>query len=278
MPPPGVFDRCCHSGRGHPQCSIHVPSILAKAPRRNRINDRDLLSNKLALEWGHWLEGANHPFYIYTDHKNLQYLCKAKHLNHHQGRRAIVLLQIPPPTLIPPWLQELPCRCSFPNVLFPKRGTLRWTPNSENSPNTCPPLWTYVTLPQHNQVIHSVHSSLGIGQPGATQPSRLQNNASGGLAWQPICDGSSKVVESVPSRRVRVIFPKGNSYHFLNPTALGHLGVDLHSVFRESQVCCLMSKQTSNNKMFLVWTDKPYVNIVQPIENRIKQIRLRINS
>ncbi|KAL0148816.1 hypothetical protein M9458_055825, partial [Cirrhinus mrigala] len=39
------------------------------------VGNRELLAIKLALEeWRHWLEGANHPFTIITDHKNLQYL------------------------------------------------------------------------------------------------------------------------------------------------------------------------------------------------------------
>ncbi|KAL0161196.1 hypothetical protein M9458_044921, partial [Cirrhinus mrigala] len=32
-------------------------------------------------EWQHWLEGAQHPFEVVTDHKNLQYLREAKRLN-----------------------------------------------------------------------------------------------------------------------------------------------------------------------------------------------------
>ncbi|KAL4007301.1 hypothetical protein ACER0C_001153 [Sarotherodon galilaeus] len=37
------------------------------------IGDRELLAVKLALEeWRHWLEGAEHPFIVWTDHKNLE--------------------------------------------------------------------------------------------------------------------------------------------------------------------------------------------------------------
>lgn len=37
------------------------------------------LSVKAALEeWRHWLEGANFPFTVFTDHKNLEYLKSAK--------------------------------------------------------------------------------------------------------------------------------------------------------------------------------------------------------
>lgn len=44
--------------------------------------DHELLAIKLALEeWCHFLEGAEHPFTIYTPHKNLTYLRMAKWLN-----------------------------------------------------------------------------------------------------------------------------------------------------------------------------------------------------
>ncbi|KAK1797632.1 hypothetical protein P4O66_008002 [Electrophorus voltai] len=37
-------------------------------------------------EWRHWLEGAQHPFTVYTDYKNLEYLHTAKRLNARQAR------------------------------------------------------------------------------------------------------------------------------------------------------------------------------------------------
>ncbi|KAL0172966.1 hypothetical protein M9458_033277, partial [Cirrhinus mrigala] len=50
----------------------------------------ELLAIKLALEeWRLWLEGSNHPFTIITDHKNLQYLREARHLNPRQARWAL---------------------------------------------------------------------------------------------------------------------------------------------------------------------------------------------
>lgn len=54
------------------------------------IGNRELLAIKLALEeWRHWLEGAQHPFTVLTDHKNLQYLQKAKRLNPRQTQWAL---------------------------------------------------------------------------------------------------------------------------------------------------------------------------------------------
>lgn len=39
----------------------------------------------------HWLEGATHPFLVYTDHKNLEYLQTTKRLNPCQARWALFL-------------------------------------------------------------------------------------------------------------------------------------------------------------------------------------------
>lgn len=46
----------------------------------------------LALqEWRHWLEGAEQPFIVWTDHKHLSYICSAKRLNSQQARWALFL-------------------------------------------------------------------------------------------------------------------------------------------------------------------------------------------
>lgn len=56
-------------------------------PKRNYdVEDRVLLAGKLAMEeWCHWLEGAEHPFVVYTDNKNLEYLQTTKGLNPRQA-------------------------------------------------------------------------------------------------------------------------------------------------------------------------------------------------
>ncbi|KAK3548255.1 hypothetical protein QTP70_005826 [Hemibagrus guttatus] len=60
---------------------------LSLAEQNYDIGNRELLAIKLALEvWRHWLEGANHPFEVIKDHKNLQYLREAKRLNPRQAR------------------------------------------------------------------------------------------------------------------------------------------------------------------------------------------------
>lgn len=54
------------------------------------MGNRELLAVKLALEeWRHWLEGAELPFIVWTDHKNLAYIQSAKRLNSRQARWAL---------------------------------------------------------------------------------------------------------------------------------------------------------------------------------------------
>lgn len=42
-------------------------------------------------EWRHWLEGAKYPFLVWTNHKNLEYIRKAKRLNSWQDQWALLL-------------------------------------------------------------------------------------------------------------------------------------------------------------------------------------------
>lgn len=63
---------------------------LSSAERNYDIGNRELLAIKLALEeWRHWLEGATHPFVVWSDHKNLSYIQSAKRLNSRQARWAL---------------------------------------------------------------------------------------------------------------------------------------------------------------------------------------------
>ena len=42
-------------------------------------------------EWRHFLEGAEHQFKVWTDHKNLEYFRSAKKLNWRQARWSLFL-------------------------------------------------------------------------------------------------------------------------------------------------------------------------------------------
>uniref|UniRef100_A0A671X748 Gypsy retrotransposon integrase-like protein 1 n=1 Tax=Sparus aurata TaxID=8175 RepID=A0A671X748_SPAAU len=65
---------------------------LTPAERNYDVGNRELLAVVLALqEWRHWLEGAVHPFVVWSDHKNLSYLRSARRLNSRQARWALFL-------------------------------------------------------------------------------------------------------------------------------------------------------------------------------------------
>jgi hypothetical protein len=62
-------------------CAL-ISRCLTTAERNYDVGNWELLAVKLALEeWRHWLEGSEHPFTVWTDHKNLAYNQVIKHLN-----------------------------------------------------------------------------------------------------------------------------------------------------------------------------------------------------
>lgn len=67
---------------------------LSLAEQNYDMGNQELLAVVLALqEWRHWLEGVQHPFIVWTDHKNLSYLRTAHRLNTPQARWALFLGQ-----------------------------------------------------------------------------------------------------------------------------------------------------------------------------------------
>jgi hypothetical protein len=64
---------------------------LNATERNYDVGNRELLAVKMALEeWGHWLEGAGHLFFVWTDHKNLEYLRTTKLLKSRQAGWALL--------------------------------------------------------------------------------------------------------------------------------------------------------------------------------------------
>ena len=56
------------------------------------IHDKEMLAIICAMEeWRHFLEGAEHQFEVWTDHKNLEYFMTAKKLNRRQARWSLFL-------------------------------------------------------------------------------------------------------------------------------------------------------------------------------------------
>src|SRR5271155_4114271 len=65
---------------------------LSPVERNYDIHDKEMLAVIRALEeWRHFLEGMEHCFEIWTDHKNLEYFMKTKKLNHRQTRWSLFL-------------------------------------------------------------------------------------------------------------------------------------------------------------------------------------------
>ena len=65
---------------------------LSPVERNYEIHNKEMLAIIRALEeWRHFLEGAEHQFKIWTDHKNLEYFMSAKKLNQRQARWLLLL-------------------------------------------------------------------------------------------------------------------------------------------------------------------------------------------
>ena len=72
-------------GQLHP--IAFISTSLTKSQLNYPIHDKELLAIKVAMEeWRHYLEGARHPFTIYTDHKNLTFSRKPELLFQRQIR------------------------------------------------------------------------------------------------------------------------------------------------------------------------------------------------
>ncbi len=163
---------------------------LSPAEMNYDIGNRELLAIKLALEeWRHWLEGAQNPFIVLTDHKNLQYLRDAKRLNPRQARWALFFYPLQLYHLLSSRSQECESGCSLsrlhspeevceePETIIPKEiivSPIQWNPESDTPSNVstptlpgCPPGLQYITRARRTPLIHSVHTSLGTGHPGA---------------------------------------------------------------------------------------------------------------
>ena len=66
-------------------------SAIPAVERNFDVGNQELLAVELLTleEWRHWLEGAEQPFIVWTDHKNLEFIRKAKRLNSRQARWAL---------------------------------------------------------------------------------------------------------------------------------------------------------------------------------------------
>ncbi|KAI3355594.1 hypothetical protein L3Q82_018423 [Scortum barcoo] len=91
---------------------------LSAAERNYDVGNKELLAVKAALEeWRHWLEGAEQPFIVWTDHKNLEYLKSAKRLNSRQARWALFFSRFRFTLSYRPRISERQARCPCPNCM-----------------------------------------------------------------------------------------------------------------------------------------------------------------
>lgn len=87
-----LYQRAGVDQKLHP-CPIFSCQV-SSAERNDNICNHELLAIKLALEerW-HWLELTKLLFLVWTDNKNLDYICSAKHLNSHQVGWALFFIR-----------------------------------------------------------------------------------------------------------------------------------------------------------------------------------------
>ena len=147
---------------------------------------------KLALEeWRQWLEGAQVPFQVWTDHKNLEYLQTAKRLNLRQARWALFFSRFDLHLAYRPGSKnvkpdalsryfESPIKEDQPEtILRPElfinaiemdiERTVKEAVGAEAAPSGCPDGRQYVPRGTRAQVIQWGHSSQLSGQPGANR-------------------------------------------------------------------------------------------------------------
>uniref|UniRef100_A0A3P9HPM2 Gypsy retrotransposon integrase-like protein 1 n=1 Tax=Oryzias latipes TaxID=8090 RepID=A0A3P9HPM2_ORYLA len=144
---------------------------LFSAEQNYDIGNRELLAIKLALEeWRHWLEGAIHPFIVWTDHKNLAYLRSAKRLNSRQARWCLffdrfdftITYRPGSRNIKPDALSRKFCTDDCDSPIIPDTGTSKKiTTSQDEEPNHAPgpPGTLYVPTSLRSDVITWGHSS-----------------------------------------------------------------------------------------------------------------------
>lgn len=174
---------------------LFFPAVLPQQ-RNYDIGNRELLAIKMALEeWRHWLEGAKHPFLIWTDHQNLTYIRDAKRLNSRQARWALFfnrfnfILSYRPGSknLKPDALSrqfEPPERELCPETILPAArviAPIQWdietavrrAQQQQPGPGNGPVGRLFVPNCMRSEVLQWAHASLPSGHPGTTRTCKL---------------------------------------------------------------------------------------------------------
>uniref|UniRef100_A0A674PBR8 Gypsy retrotransposon integrase-like protein 1 n=1 Tax=Takifugu rubripes TaxID=31033 RepID=A0A674PBR8_TAKRU len=146
------------------------------AERNYDVGNRELLAVYGALvEWRHWLEGARHPFLVWSDHKNLTYVRTAKRLNPRQGRWALFFSRfdftltfrpgsknIRADALSRQFLEEFPGAPRDPDTITAVEQAQRDEPDPGNGPQDR----MFVPSSVRPQVLEWGHSSCFACHPG----------------------------------------------------------------------------------------------------------------
>ncbi len=172
---------------------------LTSTERNYDVGDRELLAIKSALEeWRHWLEGASHPFTVWTDHRNLEYLRTARRLNPRQARWSLFFSRFVFTVTYRPGTKNIKADAlsrqfeigSEPtqpeNVISPTIiiSPIQWDiiteidqANSEHViPPECPQDKLFVPKIFRKRTIDQVHTALSSGHPGISATIQLLQN------------------------------------------------------------------------------------------------------
>jgi len=85
-----LSQQSAEDGKWHPVAFLS--RSLSAVEWNYEIHDTEMLAIICALEeWCHYLEGAQHPVEIWTDHKNLEYFRSVQKLNRRQARWSLYL-------------------------------------------------------------------------------------------------------------------------------------------------------------------------------------------
>ncbi|KAK6303564.1 hypothetical protein J4Q44_G00260180 [Coregonus suidteri] len=162
---------------------------LSPAEQNYDVGDRELLAVVQALKvWRHWLEGAQHPFLILTDHRNLEYIRAARRLNPRQARWNMFLARFVFKITYIPGSQNgkadalsrrydteersveptpiLPPSCLVAPVVWEVDSEIERALRTDPSPPQCPVGRTYVPLEVRDRLIYWAHTSPSSGHPG----------------------------------------------------------------------------------------------------------------
>uniref|UniRef100_A0A8K9V225 Gypsy retrotransposon integrase-like protein 1 n=1 Tax=Oncorhynchus mykiss TaxID=8022 RepID=A0A8K9V225_ONCMY len=165
---------------------------LSPAERNYDVGDRELLAVVRALKvWRHWLEGAKHPFLIWTDHQNLEYIRAARRLNPRQARWAMFFTRFRFTLSYRPGSQNvkadalsrlydtedgsteptpiLPASKLVAPVVWEVDSDIERALRAEPAPSQCPAGRRYVPLGVRDKLIRWAHVLPSSGHPGVTR-------------------------------------------------------------------------------------------------------------